>query len=279
MEKEIPIDVVGLMPLLDQHLLALLEGLPVAAWSKQTIAPKWQVKDVAVHLLDGNLRALSMLRDGCMEKPDTPFASYQDLIDYLNGLNADWVKATRRLSPQVIITLLKSSGAAYCTFLKSLDPYAEATFPVAWAGEKESQNWFHIAREYTEKWHHQQQIRLAVEEDDLLLKPEWFVPYLATSVRVLPYHYRSMPGGVGDVIHFTFQGVSDQFWFLQFSGKGWHLLPTSKAHPKTKVVIPARIAWRVFTKGIDQQSAIAASKITGDQRLGEWFFGALAVMA
>ncbi|MEJ7682555.1 MAG: hypothetical protein WKG06_32810 [Segetibacter sp.] len=28
-----------------------------------------------------------------------------------------------------------------------------------WAGEKKSKNWFHIAREYTEKWHHQMSSR------------------------------------------------------------------------------------------------------------------------
>jgi hypothetical protein len=35
---------------------------------------------------------------------------------------------------------------------------------VAWAGEAESKNWFHVARDYSEKWHHQQQIREAVSQ-------------------------------------------------------------------------------------------------------------------
>jgi hypothetical protein len=103
MKKPEQIDVVALMPELDKLLFKLLEGLSANDWGKQTIAPKWNVKDVAVHLLDGNLRTLSMLRDEYYgEKPGT-INSYRDLIDFLNRLNADWVKAAKRLSPKVII--------------------------------------------------------------------------------------------------------------------------------------------------------------------------------
>ena len=190
MKKTEQIDVVALIPELDKLLVKLLEGLSAEDWDKQTIAPKWKVKDVAVHLFDGNLRALSMLRDKYYgEKPEN-INSYEDLVDFLNRLNADWVKATKRLSPQVIIDLLKSSGQEYCDFLETLDLNDKAEFSVAWAGENESKNWFHIAREYTEKWHHQQQIRLAVGDEQTLLEEKWYLPYLDTSVRALPYHYR-----------------------------------------------------------------------------------------
>ena len=63
MHKPKEIDAVDLLPKLDKLLLRLLEGLSPADWGKQTVAPEWKVKDVAVHLLDGNLRTLSMLRD------------------------------------------------------------------------------------------------------------------------------------------------------------------------------------------------------------------------
>ncbi|MEL6141821.1 MAG: hypothetical protein AAFU67_09415, partial [Bacteroidota bacterium] len=70
MDKLEKIDVINLMPQLDEMLIGLLEGLSLNDWEKQTIAPKWKIKDVAVHLMDGNLRSLSMLRDGYYgEKP------------------------------------------------------------------------------------------------------------------------------------------------------------------------------------------------------------------
>lgn len=117
MKKPARIDVVALMPELDNMLFKLLDGLSAEDWHKQTIVPKWKVKDVAVHLLDGNLRTLSMLRDGYFgEKPEN-INSYEDLISFLNRLNADWIKATKRLSPRVLIDLLKVSGKEYCDFL------------------------------------------------------------------------------------------------------------------------------------------------------------------
>ena len=57
------INTTGLLPELDRKLLDLLKNLPAADWDKPTIAKLWTVKDVAAHLLDGNIRSLSILRD------------------------------------------------------------------------------------------------------------------------------------------------------------------------------------------------------------------------
>jgi len=45
----------------------LLRGLSPADWNAPKLAGAWTVKDVAAHLLDGNLRTLAMLRDGAVE--------------------------------------------------------------------------------------------------------------------------------------------------------------------------------------------------------------------
>ena len=103
-----------------------------------------------------------MRRDGYYGEPPGEIASCVQLMAYLNQLNAEWMTAARRLSPAALTELLATSGAEYTQFLATLDPWAPAIFAVGWAGESESQNWFHIARDYTEKWHHQQQIREAV---------------------------------------------------------------------------------------------------------------------
>src|SRR5687768_2964606 len=100
----IPIDVVDLLPVLDRKLIELLKSLSQEEWAMQTIAKLWTVKDVAAHLLDGNIRILSMLRDEYQGEKAT-ISSQQDLIDYLNGLNADWVKAMKRVSPKMLILL------------------------------------------------------------------------------------------------------------------------------------------------------------------------------
>lgn len=110
---------------------------------------------------------------------------------YFNRLNAEWVTAIRHLSPAVLTEPLATSGAEYARFLASLDPWALAAFAVAGAGETGSPNSFHVARGYTEKWHHQQQIREAVGQTAPLLAPKLFRPFLKTVARGLPHAYRA----------------------------------------------------------------------------------------
>ena len=51
---------------------------------------------------------------------------------------------------------------------------------------------------------------------------------------------------------------------------------SSKAPRGEKVsetTIPQEIAWRIFTKGIDRESACSQVKITGDVKLGQHVLG------
>ena len=66
-----PIQVLPLFPVLDDKLSELLRSLSSEDWQQPTLARKWTVKDVAAHLLDGNLRTLSFVRDRYFgEKPE-----------------------------------------------------------------------------------------------------------------------------------------------------------------------------------------------------------------
>jgi hypothetical protein len=58
-----PIIVKHLFKPLDDQLILLLESLSPEDWNKPTIAKQWTIKDVAAHLLDGNIRTLSIQRD------------------------------------------------------------------------------------------------------------------------------------------------------------------------------------------------------------------------
>lgn len=279
MPPEIPIPTLHLFPQLDQLLLEFLRSLSPADWEKRTIVPLWTIKDIAGHLLDGNLRTLSMSRDQYFgEKPD-PIESYGDLVVYLNHLNADWVKAFKRVSPTVLIELLELTGAQYNTYLSTLDLYTPAIFSVAWAGEEESKNWFHIAREYTEKWHHQQQMRLAMGQEEVLYAPELYFPHLDTSMRALPHHYRNVEAAEGSVIAFSVKGVPNAQWYLQRKGKNWTLVEKPKEAPFNRVSIDGTIAWRILTKGIAKAEAAKLVEIEGDQQLGKVVLDMLAVMA
>src|SRR5688572_28031993 len=78
-------------------------------------------------------------------------------------------------------------------FFATLDPFAPAKWSVSWAGDEESPNWFDIARELTERWHHQQQIRDATGRPALYER--YLAPVLDTFVRAVPFTYRGVEGG------------------------------------------------------------------------------------
>ena len=94
--------------------------------------------------------------------------SAQDVTALMNRLNAEGVTVYRRLSPPILIDMMKAACQQSARFHESLDPFAPARFAVSWAGEETSLNWFDTARELTERWHHQQQIRIAASRPDIM---------------------------------------------------------------------------------------------------------------
>ncbi len=274
-----PIFITDLFYKIDDKLIEVLASLSDEDWNKQSIAPRWKVKDIAVHLLDGNIRTLSMARDGYFGVQPDSINSHQDLLNYLNKLNADWVHALKRMSPKVLIELLAITGKQYCDYIGQLDPFSKAIFSVGWAGEEESKTWFHVAREYTEKWHHQQQIRFAVGKEAELYTKEFYWPHLETSMRALPHHYRDVSGNEGEMIQFDITGEGGGTWNLYRENSLWILVKESSDNPTCKVTIDGAIAWRLFTKGISKQEARNYVRIEGNQETGEKIFDMLAVMA
>lgn len=274
-----PIFVAELFRQIHAELLPLLRNLSGDDWSKPTAARLWTVKDIAAHLLDTDIRRLSYQRDKApMVTPETPIENYRDLVNFLNQLNADWVRAARRISPRLLIEFLEVTGAQLCELFKSLDPFAPALGGVAWAGERESQNWFDIAREYTEKWHHQQQIRDAVGAPALTSR-KWLFPVLDTFLRGLPHTYRETQAHDGSSVVFTIAGEAGGAWTLKREGGAWRLYTGEGDGAACEVRMDQDAAWRLLTKGLSQDEAAARIEIVGDDRLGKPILGMLAVMA
>ena len=196
----------------DERLIELLRSLSASDWELQTIAPRWKVRDVAAHLLDTALRKLSIVRNDCWVEP-VEAHSTEDVVALVDRLNSEGVTVFRRLSPKVLIDLMKSACEQSARFHESLDPFAPALFNVSWAGEEKSLNWFDMARELTERWHHQQQIRLATNRPGLM-EPEFYHPVLDCFMRGLPYHYRNVGAQPVTCILVEISGDSGGQWFL-----------------------------------------------------------------
>src|SRR5271165_1904335 len=86
-----PIFTAHLFPKLECELIALLRSLAPEDWKKQTLAPKWKVKDVAAHLLDTQTRGLAAAHRGY--KPENSKKLPPDkLLTLINTLNAEGVR-------------------------------------------------------------------------------------------------------------------------------------------------------------------------------------------
>src|SRR5689334_6558666 len=248
-----PILCAPLLRRVDEKLIELLLSLSPSEWDAQTVAPRWKVRDVAAHLLDTVLRKLSLVRDSWYVE-NVDIRSPQDVVTLVNRLNEEGVKVYRRLSPSVLIDMMKTACDQSASFHESLDPFAPAAFGVSWAGEARSLNWFDTARELTERWHHQQQIRVATDRPGLMT-PELYHPVLDCFLRGLPHLYRATNAASGTVVLIEIAGECGGQWLLARENAGWELVKESVADPATRVTVPQEIAWRVFTKGINRDLA------------------------
>jgi uncharacterized protein (TIGR03083 family) len=262
-----PILCAHLLRRVDEKLIDLLGSLEPNEWELQTIAPLWKVRDVAAHLVDTALRKLSMVRDSCyVEAVDS--LSPQDVVTLVNRLNREGVIVYRRLSPPVLIDMMKMACDQSARFHESLDPLAPAAFAVSWAGEETSLNWFDTARELTERWHHQQQIRFATNRPGILT-PDLYYPVLDCFMRGLPHVYRDVEAPIGTIVLLEIPGECGGRWSLSKGSTRWDLLGRSPEGFASRVRIPHELAWRLFTKGIDRDSARAQIEIEGNRDLGE----------
>ena len=270
-----PILCAPLLRKVDEKLLELLSSLQPEEWGLQTVAPEWKVCDVAGHLLDTVLRKLSLVRDNWFVQ-STSSTPGEDLVSLVNRLNREGVAVYRRLSPSILIALTALACRESADFHESLDPFAPATFAVSWAGEQHSLNWFDTARELTERWHHQQQIREATGRPGIMTR-EFYFPVLDCFLRGLPHAYRSVDAPTGTTVRVDVSGECGGPWQVKKEMASWALVkPTDQWD--ARVSVPQEIAWLVFTKGLRGVDAEAKVRLEGDQELGHQVLNLTAIV-
>ncbi len=273
-----PIDTVALFPRLSGELLSLLKNLAPAEWQRPTACAGWTVKDVTAHLLGGNL---GRLRDDTGVEPmiERPSLDYAELLDAIDRGNAEWVQAARRINSNLLVQFLEiTDGFLYQQF-KAADLSRPARIGVSWAGEVRSLAWFDIAREYTEKWLHQQHIREAVGSP-LLETRDYLFPVLDTFMRGLPYAYRHVTAGDGVSVVVHIEGLAGGLWSLRRVNQTWQLFSGragQEAHAAVR--LPQQVAWRLFTKGLPVEEGRKHTVVEGDESLAEQVMHMVSIMA
>lgn len=161
--------------------------------------------------------------------------------------------------------------------MAALDPHASG-LGVAWAGEQTSRNWFDLAREYTEKWHHQQQLRDATEREPLY-QPELLEPALETFARGLPFALRDVQLPDQGRICVQTTGAACCSWTLRRQGELWTLWRGLDSKATCHISLPADVAWRVWTRGMDRAAARQQLQARGDPAPVDALLSVVAIMA
>ena len=270
-----PVLTSDLFPEVLDHLLKLLNELDEEGWNAPTICSGWSVKDVALHLLGVEIGNLSARRDRYFLGANSE--DWEKVVASINRWNWEWVVVARRISAPLLIELLGFAGEKANLYFRSLDPFAMGG-PVIWAGPEPQPVWLDIAREYTERWHHQQHIREAVGKPGLK-GAKHLQPVLATFVWALPQAFLRRTAPEGTSVTLSITGDSGGKWSVLREQDGWRFYQGASPDPSAAITLDEDLAWRLFTKGVTRDVARNRITLAGDQSLAESIFEMVAIIA
>ncbi len=278
--KEVgPVLVVELFPEERRLLLQLFSELSETDWNKPTACEGWSVRDIGLHLLGDDMGYLSRKRDNFKDvrEQSNRVTDWQSLVRAVNSMNSGWVTATRRISPRMLHDLLSLTGQQFYEYIGSLDQMRIAG-SVSWAGPDPAPVWLDTAREYTERWLHQQQIREAVNKPGLK-EYRLFSPVIDTFMRALPHTYREVLSPNRTVVKAVVTGDSGGVWYLLRQERKWLLCTEVDVLPSATVTIDQETCWKLFTKGINKEDVRQKVSVEGDTVLGEKVLDTVSIIA
>ncbi|WP_037718531.1 MULTISPECIES: hypothetical protein [Actinomycetes] len=232
-----PIDVLPLLVREEQALIGVLSDLRTPEWTLPALG-EWTVHDLTADILGRKLRRLSRDRDG----------------HFADGTS--WVSACRQLSPEVLFAMLVDSTTQLTELWKHRDLDEPAGMPL----------WLTVARDYSEQWVLQQQIREAVAAP-LLDEPEFRTPVVDTFLRSLPQTLRPVTARAGRQVACSVEGAGR--WTLRATGAGWAIdrgAATSRS-PLASLSTDADTFWRWCSGALPD--AGARVQVSGDPAVCE----------
>ena len=139
-----------------------------------------------------------------------------------------------------------------------------------------------IAREYTEKWHHTQQIFEATSRESTITERRLFHPCLDIFLRALPFTYRAVNAAPGTLVRVTITGPAGGAWALLRADEGWLPVTDTDTEPTAHVILRQNSAWKLFTRRHDRDTArtrFPDIQIEGDIDLGGHVLEMVSVVA
>jgi uncharacterized protein (TIGR03083 family) len=279
-----PLDTRPQFPAERAEFVSLLRSLDASDWRRPTVCPGWRVHDVVAHVGHDYLRKLSRSRD---RHPAPGPGRDEGLPAFLSRLNQEFVDVAACWSPAVLTDLLEHLGPQLDQLWAALD-LGELGEPVSWAAPGEpAPHWLDVAREYSEYWVHQQQVRDAVgrpgANSDALTGP-----VIDAFLRAVPYALRHTVRAPGTCAEIRIAGPGGGIWTVGRLDVGpdgsdqpaWAIGrgpvvgagPVAAAGPASRpaaavIRLSSDCLWRVATRGITVTSARGQAELSGDQEL------------
>lgn len=276
----IPTDLRPLFPQERAALLDVLRSLSAEEWQLPTVCTGWSIHDVGLHLLNGDMRFIAGHRDG-YQAPNGPRvqppygrAEVTALVDEINN---SWVNGARWMSPRQVMDGLARSGIEYSATMSTFNMDALG-IPVDWIQPGPAPMWMDVAREFTERWIHQQQIRDAAGRP--LLNDRWALyPVFDTFMLALPNALREVDAPVGANVHLTIRGDAGCTWIVRKADDGWAFGSNRGSDPFASIALDQDLAWRLYTKGIARADALSRIEASGNADAIEAMVGMVTVLA
>jgi uncharacterized protein (TIGR03083 family) len=244
-------------------LIDLLKDLQPQEWQRPTACAPWLVRDVVAHMLGADLSRLARTRDGHTGNSPAPG---EPLPAFIHRFNQDWVSAASRVSPAMLVELFTTTSPHVLRMWRDLDLDVLGE-PVSWAGPDPAPRWLDCARDFTEYWVHQQQIRDATERPDTP-RPRVVHTVLDTFLRALPHTLAHRDDAEGTIVTIEVDGPGGGTWSWQRSGQHWRPTSDNSAATTTLTTDPDTL-WRLCVRGIEPHQARQRVAVRGNAELAD----------
>ncbi len=261
--SEPPRDYAGLFAVERDRLTELLAGLQAADWERPSPCPGWTVLGLCCHLVGDDLGLLARNRDGFLGTR-APAGSEAEFAAWLDELQAEWVRAARRLSPRLVTDLLRWAGPQINVMFAGEDVRAR-TASVSWAGPDLVPAWLGQARELSEYWIHRQQVLQALGRPSDL-RADLAGPVLDALRWAYPYRLASAAAQLGDTLSISVTGPLARTWHLVAAEAGWQFGDQPGPRLVGSLAMNTEQAWRLLTNNMPAAGQ-AALTVSGDDAI------------
>ena len=240
-----------LLTLERRRLLDLLRSLDPPAWNRPTPCPGWSVLALVTHLVGDDLGFISWQRDRHHGTSAPEGLDERGFVAWLDGLQIEWVHASRRLSPTLAVDLLRWLDRQVADTVAAQDPRAVAV-GVSWASAAPVPVWLDHARELSERWIHRQQLLQALDRP-ADLRPDLAEPVLDGLRWAYPYRLGSLrrPAGSRVVVTVTGPDIVVE-WALTSDGEAWQFSPPVEGPLIAHLRVTTDQAWRLLSNNLDR---------------------------